>query len=156
KVGEAAHFPLTSFSLSGSSRAGLRYALKRGERDGLDFEMIPPRRVDTVIDEIEDISNVWLAGQALGEKGFSVAAFTRDFVIAQSIALLRQNCRPVAFATVMTTKAQQEATVGLMRHRPGEASRYAMEYLFVRLMEWAREQGYRSCSLGVAPASGFG
>ncbi len=31
-----------------------------------------------------------------------------------------------------------------------------MEYLFVRLMEWARDQGYRSFSLGVAPLSGFG
>ena len=140
KVGEDAHVPLASFSLNGSSRAGLRYALKRGERDGLDFEMILPEGVDTVIDELEDISNVWLAGQTVGEKGFSVAAFTRDFVLAQSVALLRQNCRPVAFATVMTTEAKQEATVGLMRHRPGEASRYAMEYLFVRLMEWARER----------------
>ena len=156
KVGEEAHVPLAAFSLDGSSRAGLRYALKRGSRDGLDFEVIPPGNVDAVIDQLEDISDVWLAGQAVGEKGFSVAAFTRDFVFAQSVALVRQHCRPIAFATVMTTEAKQEATVGLMRHRPGEASRYAMEYLFVRLMEWARDQGYRSFSLGVAPLSGFG
>jgi len=31
-----------------------------------------------------------------------------------------------------------------------------MEYLFVRLMEWARDQGYRSFRLGVAPLSGLG
>jgi phosphatidylglycerol lysyltransferase len=35
KVGEEAHVPLAGFSLRGSSRAGLRYALKRGGRDGL-------------------------------------------------------------------------------------------------------------------------
>jgi len=155
KLGEEAHVPLAAFSLKGSSRAGLRYALKRGERDGLDFEMIPPGSVSAVIDEIEDISKVWLTGQAVGEKGFSVASFTRDFVLAQSVALVRQHPRPIAFATVMTTDTKQEATIGLMRHRPGEASRYAMEYLFVRLMEWARDQGYRSFSLGVAPLSGL-
>ena len=119
KLGEEAHVPLAAFSLKGSSRAGLRYALKRGERDGLDFEMIPPGSVSAVIDEIEDISKVWLTGQAVGEKGFSVASFTRDFVLAQSVALVRQHPRPIAFATVMTTDAKQEATIGLMRHRPG-------------------------------------
>jgi phosphatidylglycerol lysyltransferase len=75
RLGEEAHVPLAAFSLKGSSRAGLRYALKRGERDGLNFEMIPPGGVDAVIDELEDISRVWLTGQAVGEKGFSVARF---------------------------------------------------------------------------------
>jgi len=57
---------------------------------------------------------------------------------------------------VMTTDTKQEVTVGLMRYRPGEASRYAMEYLFVRLIEWARDQGYGSFNLGIAPLSGLG
>jgi phosphatidylglycerol lysyltransferase len=156
KVGEAAHVPLASFSLNGSSRAGLRYALKRGERDGLEFEMIPPGSLDTVIDELRDISNAWLARQQVEEKAFSVAAFTRDFVFAQPVALLHQHGRPIAFATVMTTDTKQEVTVGLMRYRPGEASRYAMEYLFVRLIEWAQDQGYGSFNLGIAPLSGLG
>src|ERR1700739_3575127 len=91
-----------------------------------------------------------------GGKAFSVAAFTRDFVFAQPVALLRQHGRPIAFATVMTTDTKQEVTVGLMRYRPGEASRYAMEYLFVRLIEWARDQGYGSFNLGIAPLSGLG
>jgi phosphatidylglycerol lysyltransferase len=62
--------------------------VKRGERDGLDFEMILPGSVDAVIDELEDISKVWLTGQTVGEKGFSVASFTRDFVLAQSVAMV--------------------------------------------------------------------
>ena len=156
KVGEEARLPLAGFSLGGSSRAGLRYALKRGGRDGLEFEMILPGNLDTVIDELRDISNAWLARQPVGEKAFSVAAFTRDFVVAQPVALLRQHRQPIAFATVMTTDTKEEVTVGLMRYRPGEASRYAMEYLFVRLIEWARDQGYGSFNLGIAPLSGLG
>ena len=42
-----------------------------------------------------------------------------------------------------------------MRHKPGTASRYTMEYLFIRLIQCLRDQGYRSFSLGMAPLSGF-
>ena len=156
KLGEVARVFLPSFTLEGSARADLRYALKRGERDGLQFEMIPPERVASIIDEIERISDAWLskyAGEC--EKRFSVAAFHRDYVLSQPVALLRQNGEAVAFATVMTTELRDEVTVGLMRHKPGPASRYAMEYLFVRLIQHFREQGYRSFSLGMVPLSGF-
>ena len=121
-----------------------------------EFEMIPTDRVASVIDEIEHISNDWLvrcAGEQ--EKGFSVAAFHRDYVLSQPVALLRQNGEAVAFATVMTTDLSEEVTVGLMRHKPGAASRYAMEYLFIRLIQCCREQGYRSFCLGMVPLSGL-
>jgi type IV secretory pathway VirJ component len=55
----------------------------------------------------------------------------------------------------MTTALKDEVTVGLMRHQSGHASRYAMEYLFVRLIQHYRDQGYRSFSLGTVPLSGF-
>ena len=55
----------------------------------------------------------------------------------------------------MTTELGGEVTVGLMRHRPDCASRYAMEYLFVRLIQYFREQGYSSFSLGMVPLAGF-
>jgi phosphatidylglycerol lysyltransferase len=129
KIGEEAHVPLADFSLKGSSRASLRYALKRGERDGLEFEMILPASLDTMISELQDISNAWLARQPVGEKGFSVAAFTRDFVLAQPVALLRQHRRPVAFATLMTTDTREEVTVGLMRYRP--SGRHATQWIVI-------------------------
>ena len=157
KLGEEARIPLPRFTLEGGARSDLRYALKRGERDGLAFEIIAPAGIPAIIDELEEISNAWLAKHAAArEKRFSVAAFRRDFVMAQPVALLREHGRPVAFATVMTTDLKDEATVGLMRSRPDTASGYAMEYLFVRLLRHFRENGYQSFSLGMAPLSGFG
>ena len=156
KLGEEAKVSLPNFTLEGSAHAELRYAIKRGERDGLQFEMIPPEQVASIMDQIERISNAWVNKHATaGEKRFSVAAFQRDYLLSQSIALLRQNGEAVAFASVMTTQIREEVTVGLMRYTPGHASRYAMEYLFVRLIEWLREQGYHSFSLGMVPLSGF-
>jgi phosphatidylglycerol lysyltransferase len=156
KLGEEARVFLPTFTLEGAARAELRYAIKRGERDGLQFEMIPPERVGSIIDQIEHISNAWVNKHATGgEKQFSVAAFQRDYLLSQSVALLRQNGEAVAFASVMATQIRDEVTVGLMRYKPGEASRYAMEYLFVRLIEWLRKQGYHNFSLGMVPLSGF-
>ena len=155
-LGEEARVSLPSFTLEGSARADLRYALKRGERDGLHFEMIPPEHVASILDDLRRISNAWLDKQGAGrEKRFSVAAFQNDYVLSQTVALVRQKGEPIAFATAMTTALKDEVTVGLMRHQSGHASRYAMEYLFVRLIQHCREQGYRSFSLGTVLLSGF-
>ena len=48
---------------------------------------------------LEMISRDWLRCRHAQEKGFSVAAFEPSYLTAQSIALLRQNGVPVAFAT---------------------------------------------------------
>jgi type IV secretory pathway VirJ component len=156
KLGEEARVSLPSFTLEGSARADLRHALKRGARDQLQFEMIPPERVASIINEIAEVSNAWLSKHASGgEKRFSVAAFRREYVLAQPVALLRQNGEAVAFATVMTTELRDEVALGLMRLKPGSTSRFAMEYLFTRLIQHFREQGYRTFSLGTLPLSGF-
>jgi phosphatidylglycerol lysyltransferase len=156
KLGEEARVFLPSFTLEGSERANLRYALKRGERDHLQFEMIPPEHVASIVDELEPVSNAWLSKYTGGgEKRYSVAAFQRDFVLSQPVALVRENGKVAAFATVMTTELRDEVTVGLMRHKPDATSRYAMEYLFIRLIQCFREQGYHTFSLGMVPLSGF-
>lgn len=156
KLGEEARVSLPSFALEGARRADLRYALKRGERDGLDVEIFPPGQVASIMDEIKSISTAWLGKIATsGEKCFSVAAFQDDYVRSQQVALLRQHGKAVAFATLMTTDLMDEVAVGLMRHHPEQASRYAMEFLFVRLIEHFRDQGYLSFNLGMVPLSGL-
>lgn len=155
KLGEEARVPLPSFSLDGSRRAELRYARRRGERAGLRVEIIPPEHVGAVVDEIARISDAWLRRYGGEEKRFSVAAFRRDYVFSQPIALLRWNGEPVAFASVMTTHLKDEATIGLMRHMPDRTPPYAMEYLLTRTIELCRDEGYRSLSLGMVPLSGL-
>ncbi len=45
KVGEEACIYLEQFSMEGSERYGLRQALKRGEREGLTFQILPPQQI---------------------------------------------------------------------------------------------------------------
>jgi phosphatidylglycerol lysyltransferase len=49
---------------------------------------------------------------------------------------------------------KQELSIDLMRYLP-EAPRGVMEYLFIQLMLWGKEEGYRWFNLGMAPLSGL-
>ena len=154
KLGEEATIALDDFDLKGSHRAHLRYALKRGERDGFDVEVIEPACVPARLPMLKEISDAWLESRVAREKSFSVAAFHTDYLAAQSVMLVRQHGKPVAFVTFMTTDLHTEATVGVMRHLP-DASPYAMEYLFTKLALHLKEAGFRTLSLGIAPLSGM-
>jgi phosphatidylglycerol lysyltransferase len=154
KIGEEARVDLRSFSLQGSRRSHLRYALKRGHRDGLAFTLVPPEAVWSVMPIVEALSAEWLAGRGRREKGFSVAAFRPDFIAGQMVALVTQDGAPVAFASVMTTASRREAVLGLMRHADG-VSPYAMEFLFTTLILALKEADFQDFSLGLAPLSGL-
>jgi phosphatidylglycerol lysyltransferase len=67
---------------------------------------------------------------------------------------VRQEGRVVAFANLLPSTAHDELSIDLMRHRP-DAPGGVMDYLFVELMAWGREQGYRWFNLGMAPLSGL-
>jgi phosphatidylglycerol lysyltransferase len=107
-----------------------------------------------MLPELEAISNAWLATRHAHEKSFSVAAFVPNYLRVQSIALLRQNGRAVAFASLMTTARHGEAAIGIMR-QTDTASSYAMEFLFTRLALDLQAAGYSELSLGMAPLSGL-
>jgi phosphatidylglycerol lysyltransferase len=154
KLGEEARVDLAAFDLRGSARADLRYALSRGQRDGLRVELIAPSEVKAFLPELEMISNAWLAQRNIREKGFAVAHFEPGFVVEQPVALLRQGVKAVAFATIMTTAQGKEAALGLMRQLP-DAPRHAMEFLFVELMLRLKAQGYCTFDLGMSPLSGL-
>jgi phosphatidylglycerol lysyltransferase len=154
KLGEEARIDLAGFSLAGSRWSHLRYAVKRGERDGLSFELIPPDRVMDVMPALTAISDGWIESRGGREKGFAVAAFTLRYVAAQSVALVRQAGRPVAFVTLMATDCQAEATIGVMRRLP-DASPYAMELLLTQLALHLKNAGYACLSLGMTPLAGL-
>ncbi len=154
KVGEEAIVPLDTFSLEGSRRSHLRYALKRGEREGLNFELLAPAEAAAYRPAIHAISAAWLRTHRAREKGFSVARLVPGYLAAQSVALVRQHGTPVAFATIMLTDLNGEATVGVMRHMR-EASPYAMEFLFTQLALHFKRSGFQVLNLGMAPLAGL-
>jgi len=154
KLGEYASVPLAQFSLEGKARSGLRYSVKRAEREGLEFEVVPASGVPAVLEEMRAVSDAWLGAHRAAEKRFSVGAFDDAYVLRQPVALVRQQGRLVAFATLLETATGVEASIDLMRHiRPMPYG--TMDLLFVQLMLHYRERGCARFGLGMAPLSGM-
>lgn len=154
KLGEEAMVPLATFSLEGKARAELRTSLRRAEREGASFEIVEVPDVPALMPVLQAISDQWLDAKSTQEKGFSLGFFAPDYLANFPVALVRRQGVAVAFASLWTTGSRDELSVDLMRFGT-DAPHGAMDFLFTRLMEWGRDQGYRYFSLGMAPLSGL-
>ena len=154
KLGEEAHVPLSTFTLEGGARKGLRYTRRKFEKEGYRFEVIQPESVADHLDTLKNISDAWLTEKNIREKGFSLGFFQPDYIRRCPVAFVIRNKRIEAFANLWTGAQLAELSLDLMRYLPG-ATEGVMEYLFICLMLWGKEQGYRWFNLGMAPFSGL-
>ena len=106
------------------------------------------------MDQLRAVSDDWLAQHAGAEKGFSLGFFAPEYVARFPVAVIERDGRIVAFANVWPGAQHVEASVDLMRY-DHHAPKDVMDALFVHVMLWAKEQGYRWFALGMAPLSGF-
>jgi len=60
----------------------------------------------------------------------------------------------VAFATLWTTSSKTAFSMDLMRYSD-EAPKNVMDYLFVELLQWGKDEGYQAFEFGVAPLAGL-
>jgi phosphatidylglycerol lysyltransferase len=154
KLGEEARVPLPDFSLEGGRRARLRNARNRMLREGCVFEVLPAEAVPPLLDDLEAISDAWLARKNTREKRFSLGCFDREYLTRTPLAVIRRGERIMAFANVWPSGGRAELSVDLMRYG-ADAPPATMDALFTELMLWGRQAGYQWFSLGMAPLSGF-
>lgn len=154
KLGELAEVDLSRFDLKGGKWANLRQSGTKAEREGLSFEIVATENVPAILEDLRTVSNGWLAEHRAKEKGFSLGAFTDDYILSQPVIVLRFEEKIVAFANIMVTDTKADASIDLMRFSP-DAPKGAMDYLFVSLLTHLRNEGYRHFNLGMAPLSGL-
>ena len=154
KYGDEARVDLADFTIDGPEAKGLRYAERRAAREGASFEVLPAGQVPAIIPELRAISDAWLSAKGQSEKAFSIGRFDPVYLAQFECAIVRHGGRIVAFANLWTTAGRQELSVDLMRH--ADIVPYGvMDFLFIRLMEWGKQQGYTWFNLGLAPLSGI-
>ncbi|WP_287497982.1 phosphatidylglycerol lysyltransferase domain-containing protein [Pandoraea sp. CB10b_02] len=152
KVGEDAWLDLTAFAIEGAHRSHLRYALRRGQRDGLSYRLVPANEVASVLSCV--VSDAWLNHRSASERCFSIAAFEENFMKRHSAIVVYRDNAAVAFASYMLSGDGGEATTGVMRVMP-DAPACTMEYLFTNLAFELKACGLTRFGLGVAPFSGI-
>ena len=153
KLGEEGRVDLTQFNLEGGKRRSLRQTHTKAVRDGLTFDVLAPPQSTSILAELQVISDLWLIEHGGQEKGFSLGRFDPATLRHEPVAVVRHEGQVVGFANIWTG-GTVEASIDLMRHRPSEV-RGMMDFMFVELIQWAREQGYTWFNLGVAPLTGF-
>lgn len=152
KVGETALVPLDRFSLEGKARQNLRTTRNRLEREGCAFRVAAAG--EAPLADMQAVSDAWLAQQGGTEKEFSMGRFDPTYLASTPTALLTRGDALIAFANLWISGDKREFAVDLMRHS-ADAPPGAMDYLFLKLIEWGKAEGFAALDLGMAPLSGL-
>jgi glycosyltransferase 2 family protein len=83
-----------------------------------------------------------------------MGGFAPAYIAEFPVAVTRFEGRIVAFANLWTTAQRTAFSVDLMRHFD-DAPKGVMDYLFVEIIEWGREQGFQAMEFGMAPLAGL-
>ncbi|MBX3026532.1 bifunctional lysylphosphatidylglycerol flippase/synthetase MprF [bacterium] len=154
KFGEEALVSLPAFSLEGSARKQQRYVLRSSEREGAEFEVRPPDGVPELIPQLRAVSDTWLREKRTREKGFSLGNFDPGYLAQCPLAVVRWRGEIVAFANLWCAAERAEVSPDLMRYLRA-APPSVMEYLFLKILLWAKDEGYAWMNLGMAPLAGL-
>ena len=154
KLGEEARVSLASFSLDGNARKGLRHSHNKLLRNGYAFRVIPAGEVPAIMDPLERVSDAWLRERNTREKGFSLGCFDPAYISQCPIAVVEGAEGIAAFANLWQGAGKEELSIDLMRYLPS-CPEGIMDYLFIELMQWGRQEGYQWFNLGMAPLSGL-
>ncbi len=154
KLGEEARVFLETFSLEGKKMRNLRNALHKQENQGFEFLIVPARDVEAYLPEAKAVSDRWLKNKRAREKRFSLGYFDEDYLKRCDLAVVKREGRLLAFANLWRPVNRQEFSLDLMRYDP-QAPNGIMEYMTVKLILWAKENGFVWFNLGMAPLSGL-
>ena len=153
KLGEEAMVDLTRFTLDGGDAKKYRQVLRRLEKEGGSFRVVAAADVPAILDQLRRVSDDWLASRSAAEKGFSLGFFDDGYLSRFPVGVIEVGGRIVAFANIWSGPGGEELSIDLMRYHR-DAPRSVMEPLFVHLIKWGQEHGYKRFALGMAPLSG--
>ncbi len=156
KIAEEAIVDITSYNLQGSSKSGFRYIVKQIEKQNAQFEILHPPFDTQTIDQLRTVSDDWIREKGGHELQFNACYFSPPYIQRNSVAVVKsQEGEILAFVNLLTVPTRGEATVDLMRYKPGRMDNL-MDYLLIKVFLQLGEQGYKRFSLGNAPMTDVG
>ena len=155
KLGEEARVKLDTFTLEGRKMKSVRNAISRVEKEKYTFDIIKPPFSNEFISEIRKVSNEWLGNRK--EKGFSIGFFDEEYLSRADIAIVRNKNNEIkGFTNIMPMyDGNKTLSIDLMRFSH-DTCNGIMDYMFVNLFKWGRENGYIRFNMGMAPLANVG
>jgi phosphatidylglycerol lysyltransferase len=155
-VGHEAIVDLACFTLDGSQNKTLRNSYNKMVRLGYHYDVIQPPYSVRMLRELKFVSDDWLTGHRATELRFSLGWFDQAYLNTCPILLVRDREGFITgFANLVTEFQANEISVDLMRYLQHSESGL-MDFLFISIFQWAREQGFATFNLGLSALSGVG
>lgn len=155
KLGEAAVVDVQPFTIAGQKMQKVRTCCNKINREGYSFEVIEGPFSRELLSELREISDKWLNGKK--EMGFSMGFFNEEYIDKGPLGIVRDNEGTLkAFVTIMPTYGENKRFCSDLMRFSRNTPRGVMDYMFVKLLEWGKENGYETFDFGVAPLSNVG
>lgn len=149
-IGNEALVDLENFSLEGSQIKKLRSVVKKIDELGFKTKVFNPPLSNSLLESLRVISDEWLDEKKENEKSFSLGWFDDVYIKNSSvIVLFSPNQTPCAFISLITDYSKEEFGIDLMRKTRYDENGM-MEFLFVELFAWGKNQGFKYCNLGLS------
>ncbi|MCB0568520.1 MAG: lysylphosphatidylglycerol synthetase family protein [Phaeodactylibacter sp.] len=154
-IGEDATVNLDTFNLQGKDKKDMRNAVNKLERMGYTFRAYPPPQKDGFLQQLRAVSDDWLRDTGRAELVFSQGLFDEKALKEHTILTVEsQEGKIVSFVNQIPDYRPGEANFDLMR-KTADAPNGAMDFLFVKMLEYFKAQGFHYCNLGMVPMSGI-
>jgi phosphatidylglycerol lysyltransferase len=149
-IGSDAVVEASNFSLGGKQRSDLRYAVRRCQREGVEFSFLPGDKTwELAAEELRELSVSWLAAARMPELGFSLGRLESLDDPAVTVATARtSDGRIAAFASWLPVPMRRGWCLDLMRRGP-DAPYGVMEALIATSILEAGRRGLKDVSLGL-------
>jgi phosphatidylglycerol lysyltransferase len=154
KIGDDAMVDLPDFSLQGKGKREFRSKVRQLEATGIHIREFQPPVPDWIIAQLKAVSDEWLRIPGRRERGFTLGQFDPDYMRSKPVLVVMDKGGTVLAFINLISVDEREITGDLMRRR-ADAPNGIMDYLFIKLFQYARARGYARVSLGMAPMTGF-
>jgi len=146
---------LEPWTLAGGSKAGFRNELNKLTKLGFTFNVNTPPQKDAFLQQLKAVSDGWLKETDRTELVFSQGVFDEKELKNQTILSVENpEGKVVGFVNLIPDYVPDEANFDLMR-KTEDAPNGTMDFLFVKMFEYLKNEGFKSCNLGMVPLAGI-
>jgi phosphatidylglycerol lysyltransferase len=147
-VGCEAVVNLHDFNLQGKARSSYRKRYNRLRKQGYQFVLHQAPLSEALLDKLHQISDRWLKHVSGSEKRFFNGWFDPEYIRSSHVATVgTPQGDIIAFANLAPEYQLNEISVDLVRSAQTYPSGI-IDFLFVSLFFWAKQQGYDTFNLG--------
>lgn len=155
KIGDDAIVEMAGFSLEDKARKPFRAKVSQLEKAGIKAEYHQPPIGAQLMAQVREVSGEWLQIPGRRERRFALGMFDEEYLSSTPVFTASDGeGRVLAFVNLIPSSRPGEATADLMRRR-SKAPNGIMDYVFVKLLLYLKDEGFKYFNMGMSPMSGF-